>query len=113
LSSNGWRAFPYSRAAGRVTIVLLVLQLGGCAFDFTCGQLSLMSAICLVTSNPVLSLVGAVLWLILALSWLVGLLSVGIPSIRPLYWGLLFLIPFAYAGQLILLQQGVLGCDGP
>ena len=110
---DGWAEFISSPVARRITIVLLVLQIGGCVVDLAAEQYWLMSAICLVAASALAQLLGFVLWLILALSWVVGLLALRSPPARPAYWALLSAIPIAYLVQTSLLERGVLGCDGP
>ena len=73
----------------------------------------LMSALCMVSGNSLAELLGLLLWLVLALSWGVGLLAIRFPPARSAYWALLASIPIAYLVQTSLLQRGVLGCDGP
>ncbi|HEX6377160.1 MAG TPA: hypothetical protein VFZ91_15720 [Allosphingosinicella sp.] len=108
-----WAEFISSPAARRATIVLLVLQTGGCAVDLAAEQVWLMSAICLASASALAELLAFLLWLALALSWAVGLLAIRLPSARPAYWALLAAIPTAHLVQTSLLRRGVLSCDGP
>lgn len=73
----------------------------------------LMSAICLVSGNALAEWLGLALWLLLALSWTVGLLAIRLPAARLPYGALLLAIPTAYIVQLSLLARNVLSCDGP
>lgn len=108
-----WRDVVSSRRARQVTILLVVLQLGGCALDLTRGQWFLESMICMESASGTLQAIGAVIWLALALSWIVGLAAIRAELGRPFYWGLLLAIPLAYGLQCWLLRHGVLYCDGP
>lgn len=72
-----------------------------------------MSAICLVSDNALAEGFGMALWLLLALSWTVGLIAIRLPAARPAYGALLLAIPAAYIVQSSLLARGLLGCDGP
>jgi hypothetical protein len=108
-----WAGFLSSRGARRATAVLVILHLAGCGADLVSEQWWLMSALCLVSGSSLAELAGYVLWLVLALSWAVGLLAIRLPSARPAYWALLLAIPAAYIVQQALLASGVLSCDGP
>jgi hypothetical protein len=105
--------FVATKSARRLTIVLLVLHTGGCAADLATEQYWLMSAICLAGAGALAGLFGFLFWLLLALSWGVGLLAVRWPTARPVYWLLLAAIPIAHFAQEALLERGVLTCDGP
>jgi hypothetical protein len=108
-----WRAWSSSRHAVAITAILLSLQLGGCVLDLVGPQASLFSAFCMVTHNAVLDWVGAGLYLLLAFSWIAGLLSLRFVRLRPAYWLLFAAIPVALAGQASLLSAGILGCALP
>jgi hypothetical protein len=108
-----WRAWSSSRHAVAITAILLSLQVGGCVLDLAGPEASLWSAFCLVTHNAVLDWVGAGLYLLLAFSWIAGLLSLRFVGLRPAYWLLFAAIPAALAVQSLLLSAGILGCDGP
>jgi hypothetical protein len=92
---------------------LLVLQIGGCAFDVTHRQLSLLPAFCMVTPNAWLEAIVIAIGFLLTFSWVAGVLGLRFAPLRPVYWLLLVAIPLAYAGQIWLLQRGVLACDAP
>jgi hypothetical protein len=72
-----------------------------------------MSGLCMVTENPFLSATVTVLGLLLVFSWIVGLISLWLVSLRPIYWALLLLIPLGFAVQTELLHRQILSCDGP
>jgi hypothetical protein len=108
-----WRSLASSRYAVAATAILLSLQVGGCALDLFGPQLSLWSAFCLVTHNAVLDWADAGLYLLLAFSWIAGLLSLRFVGLRPAYWLLFAAIPVALAGQSFLLAAGILSCDAP
>ena len=108
-----WRAIASGRIARLLTIVLLIIQLTGCVFDLTHSQVALMSGFCMVTDNRMLGMAGAAIGLALTLSWLVGLASLRIANLRPVYWLLFLAIPLAFVVQMQLLHRHVLSCDAP
>jgi hypothetical protein len=102
---------PNGRA---LTIVLLMLQLGGCVVDFTSGQqAALWPAVCLVTRNRNFLLETGLflVWVVLSFSWILGLASLRWTQLRPVYWALILLVPFAYVGHQELLGHRVFSCD--
>ena len=108
-----WIGFLASPAARRLTVLLLILHVAGCAADLATEQYWLMSAICLTGAGALGQLAGLLLWLALALSWSVGLIALRWPEARGIYWALLAAIPVAHFAQQSLLDRGLLSCDGP
>ena len=104
-----------SRVAHRITIALIILQLGGCVLDMTTEQMSAMSLFCMVPipANALISwsLFGS--WLVLTFAWIVGLVSLGIPRLRPVHWLLVLLIPVGFVGQQVMLNEKIVHCDAP
>lgn len=115
MSEGGrWRAFVSGRSGRLLTIGLVTLQVGGCAADLMSEQATAISFFCLVAADA--SLLGAAatgIWLVLAFSWILGLVAIRTAGLRPLYWALVLLIPAALAGQGALIERQALRCDGP
>lgn len=102
------------RKARLATIALLIAQLGGCAVDLATLQLVPISAFCLAApGNGALAAGAFLIWLVLSLSWLVGLWALQFASARPIYWALAILIPFALGAQHWLVDRQILFCDAP
>ncbi|MFL6843590.1 MAG: hypothetical protein ACJ8ER_01775 [Allosphingosinicella sp.] len=109
-----WTRFVSGPGGRRLTIALLILQLGGCVLDMQGRQASLMAAFCLAArDDDALVLLGGAVWIVLALSWTAGLFAVRWPILRPIYWSLLAAIPLAWAAQAWLLYRHFLFCDAP
>jgi hypothetical protein len=108
-----WTEFVSGRNARLVTIIFLAAQLGGCVIDVMSQQRTLMSFLCLGGLWGPLGVLGLALLLILSLSWIAGLLALTLPTLRPVYWSLVLLIPVVHAGQQLLVARGYLFCDGP
>jgi hypothetical protein len=107
---------PWSgRTARRITALLLVLQLAGCAADMVTEQVTAMSFFCMVTQpeNSALETAALVVWLLLAFSWIVGLVAIKVAGLRPIYWVLLLAVPISLASQQALLDNHLIFCDGP
>jgi hypothetical protein len=109
-----WRGFVAGRSGRLITLILLTAQLGGCAVDLVTEQRVLLSAFCTAAfDDGPLEIVSFAVWLALCLSWFAGLVAIRIPPLRPFYWSLVLLIPFAFAGQAWLLYRHILFCDVP
>jgi len=98
-----------------MTIALVLLQLGGCALDLASHQISLLALFCMATvpDNPALEWIAGGIWIVLSLAWVVGLLAVFRAAVRPVYWGLVLLIPIAFLTQQVMLDQEIFFCDAP
>jgi|GEM_PF-5798803 len=101
--------------ARNVTAILLAAQLVGCTVDMVEPQATLLAVFCMATvpESPLLEWAGLLVWLTLALSWIVGLASLKFAPVRPIYWMLLACIPVAFVAQLQLLRHEVFYCDAP
>jgi hypothetical protein len=109
-----WRDIASGRRARAATIVLLVLQLGACTADLMSEQATLGALFCLAApGNGLIEALGFALWLLLSLSWLVGLAGLRLAPLRPIYWALVAAIPIAWAVQALLLHRRLLFCDAP
>jgi len=104
-----------SKTARKVTIVLLTLQLVGCAVDMVEPQATLLSIFCMATfpENLVLEWAGFLVWIVLAFSWTVGAAAIKFSSLRPFYWVMLICIPIAFVAQDALLKAETFHCDAP
>ena len=112
--SGRWTGFATGAGARRLTLWLIVLQLGGCALDTATEQAIALSFFCTAAPrDEALELVAGAVWLVLAFSWIAGLIALRRPALRPAYWSLLLAIPFAGAGQAWLLHRHYLLCDAP
>lgn len=102
------------RRGAWLTVGLLVLQLGGCALDTLSKQVALLSMFCTAApDDEPLVLVSGAVWIVLAFSWIVGLLALVQERLRPIYWALVAAIPLAAGAQFWLLQRNFLYCDAP
>jgi hypothetical protein len=81
--TEGWACAIAGRRARQVTIALVVLQIGGCAVDLGSEQHALMPLFCLVSPSLAVEILGSILGLTLALSWVVGLLAIRFAMLRP------------------------------
>jgi uncharacterized membrane protein len=79
------------------------------------GQAVLESLFCMATSpnNEPLEWTLGVVWLVLSFCWILGLAALRYAQLRFGYWMLLAIIPIAYVGQVSMLNQHALYCDGP
>jgi hypothetical protein len=112
--SRKWSELASTSKARSATIVLLALQLGGCAFDLMTEQGSLGSLLCLTSPNrPLVEWAGLATWAALAFSWIPGLVSLSWPKLRPVYWALVAAILPACLGQAVLIGRHILFCDAP
>jgi hypothetical protein len=112
--SGRWTGFVASPGARQLTLWLLILQLGGCMLDTMTSQATLVSLFCTApVDDDALALLAGSVWLVLAFSWVGGLLALRRPALRPAYWSLLVAIPFAGAGHAWLIHRHLLFCDSP
>lgn len=104
-----------SEIARKITVLLLVLQLVGCAVDLTTTQASLTTFFCMAPgpNNDAMAWAGVLIWLSLMLSWIVGAIAMWRPGARPFYWLLLAAIPIAFFGHQALLANSTFHCDAP
>jgi hypothetical protein len=112
--SGRWTGFAATPSARQLTLWLIILQLGGCMLDTMTEQAVALTFFCMASvKDDALELVAGAVWLVLAFSWIVGLLGLRWPALRPAYWSLLAAIPFAWAAQAWLLHRHLLFCDAP
>lgn len=104
-----------SEIARKITVILLALQMVGCAVDLTTTQVSLGTFFCMAPGidNDAIAWTGVAIWLALMLSWIVGAIAMWRPGARPVYWLLLAAIPIAVLGHQALLASNVFHCDVP
>jgi hypothetical protein len=72
-----------------------------------------MSGFCMVTDNRILGIAAAALGTVMVFSWTVGLVSLRLVALRPVYWVVILMIPVAFFAQDQLLHRQILSCDAP
>lgn len=91
-------------------ILLPILHLVGCGIDLAGDQYVLRSALCTSTDADILGWAALLLWTTLVLALPIGLISIRIKWLLPVYIILLGCIPIAVAVQGILLENNILDC---
>jgi hypothetical protein len=114
--SRSQREKPWASNTARiVTILLVALQLVGCAVDMVEPQATLLALFCMATvpERPVLEWSALFVWFVLAFSWIVGIAAVRRSALRPFYWLLIVAIPIGFNVHHSLVRNETFYCDAP
>ena len=103
--------FVHSRRATFLTMGLVFAQLSSCVAGVAGFEPVSDFFICV---NPEQAFWFqnwvALIWVVLIFSWVVGIVALPFPRVRPIYWSLVALIPLFAAWQQWMVAQGHYSC---